>query len=89
MLSFPGRWHYDILRALEYFAEAKAERDERVAEAIALVASKRRADGAWPVQQRHSGLAFFEMESTGSSSRWNTLRALRVMRWWEGKAAAG
>ena len=87
MLSFPGRWHYDILRALEYLAEAQAERDERAAEAIALVASKRRADGAWPVQQRHSGLAFFEMEPTGSSSRWNTLRALRVMRWWEGGAA--
>lgn len=87
MLSFPGRWHYDILRALEYLVEAKAPRDQRAAEAIALVASKRRADGAWPLQQRHSGLAFFEMEPTGSSSRWNTLRALRVMRWWEGDAA--
>ena len=82
MLSFPGRWHYDILRGLDYLALAGAERDERASEAIDVLRKKRRADGAWPVQRRHAGTTFFEMEEAGGPSRWNTLRALRVLAWW-------
>jgi hypothetical protein len=49
---------------------------------IDLLCAKRRDDGAWPVQQKYSGKVFFEMEKIGGPSRWNTLRALRVLRWW-------
>lgn len=84
LLSFPPRWHYDILRALDYFQSADAERDDRLAEAIELVRQKERADGRWPLQNRYRGKVFFEMERIGAPSRWNTLRALRVLRWWDG-----
>jgi len=82
--SFPPRWHYDVLRGLDHFQTAGAERDERLRDAIDLVYKKRRADGRWPLQNRHPGKTFFEMEKPGRPSRWNTLRALRVLRWWEG-----
>lgn len=83
-LSFPPRWRHDVLRALDYFRSANAARDSRLADAVALVESKRRGDGRWPLQQRHPGATWFEMETIGEASRWNTLRALRVLRWWHG-----
>ncbi|MCE7983472.1 MAG: hypothetical protein DYG89_20055 [Caldilinea sp. CFX5] len=82
MLSFPHRWHYDLLRGLAYFARADAPRDSRLQDAIALLQQRQRNDGLWPVQQKYSGKTFFEMEKIGGPSRWNTLRALRVLRWW-------
>lgn len=81
-LSYPHRWHYDVLRGLDYFQRAGADRDRRAQDAITLLESIRRDDGTWPVQHRYSGLRFFDMEKTGGPSRWNTLRALRVLRWW-------
>jgi len=82
MFSFPPRWYYDVLRGLDYFQRVRAPRDARFGEAIELVRKKQRADGTWPLQNRHAGRAFFEMERAGQPSRWNTLRALRVLRWW-------
>ena len=81
MLSFPPRWHYDVLRALEHFRVADAPVDPRLDDALALLRSKRRKDGLWPVQNKHGGLVWFDMESGRKPSRWNTLRALRVLRW--------
>jgi hypothetical protein len=83
-LSFPPRWLYDVLRALDYLRDSGAPRDGRLQEAIALLRAKQRGDGRWPLQQRHAGVTFFEMERVGEPSRWNTLRALRVLAWWEG-----
>lgn len=80
--SFPPRWHYDILRALDYFQAAGAPRDERLAEAIEIVQSTSRSDGRWPLQNRWKGKTYFELERLGAPSRWNTLRALRVLKWW-------
>ena len=81
MFSFPPRWYYDVLRALDYFRRAGAKPDDRVADAVALVADRREADGRWPLENTHQGATHFEMESEGFPSRWNTLRALRVLRW--------
>jgi hypothetical protein len=83
-LSLPYRWQYNVLRALDYFARAGAPRDGRAQDAIDLLRQQRRDDGRWPVQQKYSGKVFFEMEPSGGPSRWNTLRALRVLRWWSG-----
>jgi hypothetical protein len=80
LLSFPSRWYYDILRALDYFQSAGIEYDSRMEDSLEVLRSKRRKDGAWPVQNRHPGAIHFEMEKTGGPSRWNTLRALRVFR---------
>jgi hypothetical protein len=80
MLSYPSRWRYDILRALDYFRTAGVSYDDRMGEAIAIVLKKRRADGTWPLQARHPGQTHFEMEKVGQPSRWNTLRALRVLK---------
>jgi hypothetical protein len=82
--SFPPRWHYDILRGLDYFQEADAVRDSRLDDAIVLLLKRRRLDGSWPLQNRHPGRVYFEMEQPGQPSRWNTLRALRVLKWWLG-----
>jgi hypothetical protein len=79
MLSFPSRWKYDILRALDWFARAGRPRDPRMGSALEVLARKRRADGTWPLQNKHPGAVHFDMEKTGGPSRWNTLRAARVM----------
>ena len=80
MLSYPSRWRYDILRALDYFQLAGIEYDVRMEEAIAILLKKRKADNKWPLQARHAGQTHFEMEKIGQPSRWNTLRALRVLK---------
>jgi hypothetical protein len=81
--SFPPRWHYDILRALDYFQAVNAPRDRRLAEAIDIVRSVRHEDGRWPLQHSYKGKTYFELERVGAPSRWNTLRALRVLKWWD------
>ena len=81
--AFPTWWHYDVLRGLEYLRRADVAPDERVAEAIDLVASKRDGDGRWPLETRYPGKMLVETdEGEGRPSRWNTLRALRVLRWY-------
>ena len=81
--SFPPRWHYDVLRGLDYFRDCGAGPDKRLEEAIALVEVRRKSDGRWVLQNRYPGRTFFELENLGEPSRWNMLRALRVLRWWE------
>jgi hypothetical protein len=86
-LSFPTRWHYDVLRGLEYFRSTGDVPDPRVAEAADLVRSKRQHDGRWLLEHTHKGAVAFEMEDgDGRPSRWNTLRALRVLRWYDGSS---
>lgn len=79
MLSFPSRWKYDFLRGLLYFADAGLPYDPRMADAIDLLRYKQRKDGLWPVQAKHPGQVHFDMEKTGGPSRFNTLRAIRVL----------
>ena len=82
--SYPTYWHYDVLRGLDYMRAAGNAPDQRIAEAINLVRSKRDPDGRWPLENPHPGLVHFAMdEGEGKSSRWNTLRAMRVLRWYE------
>ena len=81
--AFPTWWHYDVLRGLAYLDSAGVTPDERVAEAIELVASKRDGDGRWPLETRYPGVMPVEIdEGEGQPSRWNTLRALRVLDWY-------
>ena len=81
--AFPTWWHYDVLRGLDYLQSAGVTPDERVAGAIALVASKRGDDGRWLLETRYPGTMPIEMdEEQGKPSRWNTLRALRVLDWY-------
>jgi hypothetical protein len=80
--SFPHWYHYDVLRALEYLRAAGVEPDERVAEAIGVVEGNRDPDGRWPLQNVHAGAVHFQMEDgEDTPSRWNSLRALRVLDW--------
>jgi hypothetical protein len=82
--SFPTRWHYDVLRALEYFREAGDPPDRRVDEAIQLLRSKQQPDGAWLLENTHPGPVHFRLEDgDGRPSRWNTLRAMRVLAWYD------
>jgi hypothetical protein len=82
--AFPGWWHYDVLRGLELLRAAGVAPDPRAAEAIDLVASKRNADGRWALETRHPGRMPVELDDgEGLPSRWITLRALRVLRWYE------
>jgi hypothetical protein len=82
--SFPTRWHYDVLRGLEYFRAAGDPPDPRVDEAIELLRSKQQSDGTWLLENTHPGAVQFALEDgDGRPSRWNTLRALRVFRWYE------
>ena len=82
--SFPTRWHYDVLRALEYFRTAGGVPDPRMEEALDLLRSKQQPDGSWLLENTHPGKVHFALEDgDGRPSRWNTLRALRVLGWYE------
>jgi hypothetical protein len=82
--SFPTRWHYDLLRALDYFCWLGETPDSRVEEAIDLLRSKQQSDGTWKLENTHPGQIYFPLEDgDGRPSRWNTLRALRVLDWYE------
>jgi hypothetical protein len=84
--AFPTWWHYDVLRGLEYLRRAGVAPDERLAEAMELVESKRDGDGRWPLEVQHPGAMPVEMgEREGGPSRWNTLRALRVLNWYSSR----
>jgi len=85
MTSYPVRWFYDALRGLEYLRRARPDRDPRCAEAVELVRGKRGANGLWTLENTHEGPTLFGMEGEmeGFPSRWVTLRALRVLRWWD------
>lgn len=79
-LSYPGRWKYDILKALDYFQYSKSKWDDRMKPAIEILIKKRKKDNKWQLQAKHPGKVHFEMEKARKPSRWNTLRALRVLK---------
>lgn len=82
--SFPTDYYYDVLRGLDYVRDAGVTPDDRLAEAIDIVRSKRDSAGRWPLENPHPGEIHFQMDNgEGEPSRWNTLRAMRVMRWYE------
>jgi hypothetical protein len=82
--SFPVWWHYDVLRSLDYFRVATATPDPRLSEAIELARSKRQPDGTWLLENTYPGAVHFVLEDgDGKPSRWNTLRALRVLGWYD------
>lgn len=87
-LAHPNRWSYDVLRALDHFRAAAlfdgTAPDPRLAEAIAQLRARQTPDGRWLLERVHRGRSWFAMEAPGEPSRWLTLRALRVMKWWEG-----
>ena len=82
-LPFPTWWHYDVLRGLEYLRNASVSPDNRVAEAIEFLKSKCDSDGRWPLETQYPGVMLVELdEAQRQPSRWNTLRALRVLNWY-------
>jgi hypothetical protein len=86
-LSFPARWHYDILRALDYFRLAGETPNSRMDEAIELLRSKKQHDGTWMLENTHPGKVHFALEDgDGQPSRWDTFRSLRILRWYEQSA---
>ena len=81
--TFPTVWHYDVLRGLDYLRCAGVEPDERVAAAIEIVEARRHQNGRWPMNHLHADRLHFPLETeTGRASRWNTLRAMRVLTWY-------
>lgn len=88
LFSFPIRWHYDVLRALEYFRSAGGVPDPRLNEAVDLLRFNRQPDDTWLLENTHPGKVHFTLEEgDGRPSRWNTLRAMRVLGWHEQSAA--
>jgi hypothetical protein len=86
--AFPYYWHYDVLRALDYLRASGRAPDPRMREAIELVRAKRLADGRWALDRIHPGRVHVHLEpDVGAPSRWNTLRAMRVLAWWETEPA--
>ncbi len=82
LFPFPPQWHFDIMRGLEHFRAVGADRDERLGDAVEEVRRARRADGTWPMNRPYPGRYWFALEERGAS-RWSTLRAMRVLTWWD------
>ena len=81
--SFPPFWHYDVLRGLDYLRNAGIKPDRRVDDAVKVVIERRHQNGRWPLNHRHPESIPLQMETdVGKASRWNTLRSLRVLRWY-------
>ncbi|HET8617101.1 MAG TPA: squalene cyclase [Actinomycetales bacterium] len=86
--SFPPQWHYDVLHGLDYFRSSSGTPDPRLDEAVDRLRHKQQSDGSWLLENTHPGAMHFSLEGgDGRPSRWNTLRALRVLRWYDGDAA--
>ena len=82
--SFPTFWHYDVLRGLDYLRNAGIKPDSRVSEAIEIVIERRHQNGRWPLNRIHPEYVPLKMETdVGLASHWNTMRALRVLRWYD------
>lgn len=81
---FPPQWHFDVLRGLEHFAAVGEPADPRLHEAIEVIRKAQRLDGTWPVHAPYPGRSWFRMEPAGAS-RWATVRALTVLKWWTGQ----
>lgn len=79
-LTYPWHWHYTVLRGLDYLRLTPAIADERLTDAIDMLLEKRKRNGRWPLQSRIPGTLLVEMEKPGQDNRWNTLRALLVLR---------
>ncbi len=84
-MPYPPRWKYDFIRALDYFRACDAAKDERMNDAIELLQKKQKKGGLWLMNSGMSGLKYFDLEKPGQPSRWNSLRALRVLGWWNAK----
>jgi hypothetical protein len=83
--SFPPYWFYDVLTALDYFRAAGMKPDERLDAGIDLLNKKRNKEGKWALGSKHPGKTNFEMEKPRASSKWNTLRAMRVLKYWQSR----
>jgi hypothetical protein len=83
VLSYPSRWRYDILRALDYFQSTGVAYDKRMQDALDVIVKKRTRDNVWALQANHPGQFHFHMEKVGKPSHWNTLRALRVLKYFK------
>lgn len=59
--TFPTRWPYDVLQGLDHLRDAAVEPDERIAEAVALVESKRDSEGRWKLEDPYAGEYHFVM----------------------------
>lgn len=82
--TFPTMWHYDVLRGLDYLRGAGVEPDERITEAVEIVKARRHQNGRWPMNHLHADRLGFPLETeTGRASRWNTMRAMRVLKWFD------
>ena len=81
---FPSQWHFDVVRGLEHVCAVGAVGAARLTEAIEEVRRAQRPDGTWPRHRPYPGRYWFTMEAPGPS-RWSTLRALRVLAWWDGR----
>jgi len=82
-LSFPPRWHFDILRGFDYFQARNIKKDDRMSDAMDLLMNKQTPEGFWKLELKYPAKVFFDMEKVGKKSYWNTLRTLRVIKWWE------
>lgn len=82
-LTFPCRWRYDVLRALDYFQYAGIKWDDRMTEALEFLNKKQNKDGSWNMQAAHAGQVHLVLEKAGKPGRWNTLRMLRIKKHFE------
>ena len=79
-MTYPSRWKYDILRALDYFQYAGIEWDERMRAALNAILKKQNKKATWNMQAPHPGQVHFIMEKSGKPSRWNSLKAMRILK---------
>jgi hypothetical protein len=85
---YPFRWFYSVLHAAEYFRLASqldgVSPDPRMADAIDAIRERRQSDGTWSPSLKNEGRMWFEVDVPANEpSKWLTLYAARVLRWWD------
>lgn len=83
--AHPPRWHYDIFRFLDLMQTEKIGYNPKMKDALEILKTKQLKTGQWNLELWYQGKKYFQMEGVGKPSRWNTLRALRILKWFDKK----
>ena len=77
--GFPRLWQTDALEMLEILINLDYY-DKRMQDAVDLIVNKQNNEGKWNMERTFNGRFQTSIEPKGKPSKWNTLKALKVLK---------